>query len=53
MATVANDSVTPKERAHLKGTGLVLLAGVFWSTAGIIVQEMSWFLAIRPMRFSA
>jgi len=38
MATVANDSVTPKEHAHLRGVGLVLLAGVFWSTAGIIVR---------------
>ncbi len=38
MAIVANDSVTPTEHAHLKGVGLVLLAGVFWSTAGIIVR---------------
>ncbi len=38
MATVANDSVTPKQHTHLKGVGLVLLAGVFWSTAGIIVR---------------
>ena len=38
MTTVANDSVTPKEHAHLKGISLVLLAGVFWSTAGIIVR---------------
>ena len=38
MVTVANDSVAPNEHVHLRGVGLVLLAGVFWSTTGIIVR---------------
>jgi drug/metabolite transporter, DME family len=38
MAVVSNHNVTSKDHAHLKGVGFVLLAGVFWSTAGIIVR---------------
>ncbi|MFQ6023900.1 MAG: DMT family transporter [Acidiferrobacterales bacterium] len=37
MSTTANTAITT-EVGHIKGISLVLLAGVFWSIAGIIVR---------------